>query len=113
MATVLDALGQYARLRTALGTELLLLVVEAHLRGASWAEVGRRLDRTKQSVHQQYQARVWAPETRRLLLSDLAFARGRSPYLAATTHRAQRVDVGPLRLRQQPPTHQPVSVFEM
>jgi hypothetical protein len=93
LATVLDALEQYARLRTALGTELLLLVVEAHLRGAPWAEVGRRLDRTKQSVHQQYQARIWAPETRQILLSDLSFAQGRSSYPAATTHRAQTHEV--------------------
>lgn len=66
----------------AVETETLVLVTEAYFRGASWADIGRRLDRTRQSVHQRYQARVHAPRTRELLVRDFTDALGRARELS-------------------------------
>lgn len=66
----------------AVETETLVLVTEAYFRGASWADIGRRLDRTRQSVHQRYQARVHAPRTRELLVRDFTEVLGRARELS-------------------------------
>jgi predicted ATPase len=76
---VLDAIADTGQVLRAVETETLVLVTEAYFRGASWAEIARRLDRTKQSVHQRYQSRVHSRRTQELLLDDLtdAFRRAR------------------------------------
>jgi hypothetical protein len=68
---VLSALEELSCVDEALRIESLLLITEAYLRGASWADLARCLGRTKQSVHQRYQGRIHAPRTREYLLEDL------------------------------------------
>jgi AraC-like DNA-binding protein len=70
----LDALEQLHGLARAADDDLLLLVTEAHDRGASWADIARRLGRSKQTVHQRFQTRVHERRTTLLLLEDLAQA---------------------------------------
>ena len=72
VGVVLEVITDLAQLLQAAETELLLLVAEAHQRGASWAEIALRLDRTKQSVHQRYQAKIYSLRTTELLAADLA-----------------------------------------
>jgi Myb-like DNA-binding protein len=71
---VLDAIADVGQVMTAAETDVLVLIAEAYFRGASWAEIARRLDRTKQSVHQRYHRRIHAPRTRELLAGDLTNA---------------------------------------
>ncbi len=63
--------------------DILLLVVEAHNRGASWADIGKRLGRSKQSVYERFQGRIHDPRTKQLLLRDLDQAEQRARYASA------------------------------
>jgi transposase-like protein len=74
LPVVLDTLTGVHQVAEAAETDLLVLVAEAYRRGASWADIARRLGRTKQSVHQRYQAQIHARRTRDLLATDLAEA---------------------------------------
>jgi Myb-like DNA-binding protein len=82
MTVVLEAIAETGQVMRAVETDTLVLVTEAYLRGASWAEIARQLDRTKQSVHQRYQSRVHAPRTRELLRGDVSDALGRARLLS-------------------------------
>jgi hypothetical protein len=79
---VLEAIADTGKLLRAIETETLVLVTEAYYRGASWADIARRLDRTKQSVHQRYQSRVHSRRTQELLLDDLTDALRRAHQLS-------------------------------
>jgi hypothetical protein len=81
LMVVLDAIADVGKVMTAAETDVLVLIAEAYSRGASWAEIARRLDRTKQSVHQRYHGRIHAPRTRELLTGDLTDALGRARQL--------------------------------
>ncbi|MGK5496962.1 hypothetical protein [Streptomyces sp. URMC 125] len=70
LPVVLDVLGNVDRIRRTLDNDVLMLVAEAHQHGASWTEIANRLHRTKQTVHQQYQHRLYACRTRELLRRD-------------------------------------------
>jgi hypothetical protein len=82
LKVVLDAISDTGQVMRAVETEILVLVTEAYFRGASWAEIARQLDRTKQSVHQRFQSRVHAPRTQELLDGDLSDALGRARQLS-------------------------------
>ena len=82
LKVVLEAIADTGQVMRAVETEILVLVTEAYFRGASWAEIARPLDRTKQSVHQRYQSRVHAPRTQELLVDDLSDALGRARQLS-------------------------------
>jgi hypothetical protein len=71
---VLETLHELDQLVRRIEAEVLLLVTEAHYRGATWGEIARRLDRTKQSVHQRYQRQVHARRTHEMLRADLGRA---------------------------------------
>ena len=78
MRAVLDTLEELERLLHAAQHDTLLLVTEAYYRGASWRAIAGRLHRTKQTVHQRYQARVHARRTHELLRDDLREAHRRA-----------------------------------
>jgi hypothetical protein len=77
--TVLEVLGRLAHMRQLVDDDILGLVTEAHFRGASWADIARRLDRTKQSVHQRYSQRVFARSTHLRLAAQLREVTARAP----------------------------------
>lgn len=81
---VLEAIVATDQVMTGLERDVLALVSEANFRGASWAEIARRLDRTKQSVHQRYQGRIHSRQTRELLAVDTDAALRRAVQLCQT-----------------------------
>ena len=101
VAVVLEALWRLDTLARALEDDVLLLVVEAHSRGASWAEIAERLGRSKQTVHQRYQARVHERRTEQLLLDDLAQAQRRARYTSAQSPASDEAKRARAFLRQQ------------
>ncbi len=78
--TVLEMLQSFDEFARAIEEDILLLVVEAHNRGASWADIGKRLGRSKQSVYERFQGRIHDPRTRQFLLRDLDQAERRARY---------------------------------
>jgi hypothetical protein len=72
--SLLQILGRFARLRQIVDNDILSLVTEAHFRGASWADIARCLERSKQTVHQRYSTRVHAESTHQRLAEELAQA---------------------------------------
>lgn len=74
LSRVLEALQALAVAVDGMDQDLLVLVTEAHHRGASWAQIALRLGRAKQSVHQRYQRRMYSARTRELLERDYAGA---------------------------------------
>jgi len=74
LSRVLEALQALAAAVDGMDQDLLVLVTEAHHRGASWAQIALRLGRAKQSVHQRYQRRMYSARTRELLEHDYAGA---------------------------------------
>lgn len=68
---VLDFIEDVNRLLVMLQNELIGLVTESYYRGVSWQDLARRLDRSKQSVHQRYHRRVHARATHESLRADL------------------------------------------
>lgn len=77
-ALTLDVLGGLDSLLRAVEADALLLIAEAYRRGASWSQIAHRLGRSKQTVHERYQARVSARQTENTLLEDLAYAHRRA-----------------------------------
>lgn len=71
---MLDILGRMCRLRQVLDDDILGLVTEAHYQGIAWADIARRLDRSKQSVHQRYARLVYAKTTHQRLAAELSQA---------------------------------------
>lgn len=98
---VLDVLQRLDGLARALEDDVLLLVVEAHNRGASWAEIADRLGRSKQTVHQRYQSRVHERRTEQLLLHDLAQAQRRARYACAQSPASDEAKRARAFLREQ------------
>ncbi|WP_034592689.1 helix-turn-helix domain-containing protein [Hamadaea tsunoensis] len=80
-ALTLDVLGGLDSLLRAVESDSLLLIAEAYRRGASWAQIAGRLGRSKQTVHERYQAKVSAPQTENTLLDDLAYAHHRARHI--------------------------------
>ncbi|MFY1683741.1 hypothetical protein [Micromonospora sp.] len=75
---VLRVLGTTAEMSRALDTETVLLVTEAHYRGATWAAMARHLGGSRQRVHQRYQRYVHSPLTKQILTNDLRAANANS-----------------------------------
>lgn len=111
ITVVLDVLESLNGMMRAMDEDVLLLVTEAYCRGASWAEIALRLGRTKQTVHQRYQARVRAKQTERLLLDDLAQAEQRARFICH--HGASGEDISRARafIRQCAGLHQKRNVI--
>ena len=86
--TVLDMLASVARADDALRTETLLLVAEAHLRGATWAAISRHTNGSRQSVHQRYQRHIHSRRLQEILSADLRQVA--TPLLADRGERAHR-----------------------
>ncbi|WP_101258760.1 hypothetical protein [Streptomyces barkulensis] len=78
---VLNTLRSVDQLRRSMDDDVLVLVAEAHRRGASWAEIAGWLYRTKQTVHRQYQRRMYSCRTRELLHCDYLEATRRARVL--------------------------------
>lgn len=99
LSAVLTMLGEVDQLIRALEKDTLLLVVEAHQRGASWAQIAARVYRTKQTIHQRYHRRMYASHTTDLLRRDYAEAVQRAgrycsqgcPHEAAESHAFLRI----------------------
>ncbi len=98
---VLEVLQRLDGLARALDDDVLLLVVEAHNRGASWADIASRLGRSKQTVHQRYQARVHERRTEQMLLQDLAQAQRRARHACANSPASDEAKRARAFLRQQ------------
>lgn len=81
LLVVLHALHLTDRLLRIMEQDVLVLVTEAHHRGASWSDIAARLYRTKQSVHQRYQRLVYASRTRAALRDDCVEAARRAQVL--------------------------------
>lgn len=109
LRVVLDAIADIGEVMAAVETETLVLVTEAHFRGASWADIGRRLDRTRQSVHQRYQGRVHATRTRELLARDLTEALGRARELSRLGPVNQEAAESRAFLREWAPRQRPAN----
>lgn len=75
---VLHVLEAMARMSRALDIETVLLVTEAHYRGATWAAMARRLGGSRQRVHQRYQRHVHSTLTKQILVDDLRKAESSS-----------------------------------
>lgn len=75
---VLDALESLDEMIRSLHDDVLVLVAEAHFRGASWSEIAHRLGRSKQTIHERYYRHMHSRRTHDLLRRDLAEARRRA-----------------------------------
>lgn len=71
---VLQALERARRYREAIDEEIRLLVAEAHVRGASWAEIADSLDCSRQSAHERYRSFVHSQGLYARLESDVISA---------------------------------------
>ncbi len=98
---VLEVLRRLDGLARALDDDVLLLVTEAHHRGASWADIAYRLDRSKQTVHQRYQSRIHERRTEQLLEHDLAQAQRRARHTCTQSPASDEAKRARAFLRQQ------------
>jgi hypothetical protein len=98
---VLDVLAGMDHAIRAINDDVLLLVAEAHSRGASWEDIAHRLGRSKQTVHQRFQAQIHTKRTRESLLADLARAEQRARHICHHSTDRDEIAIANAFLRQR------------